>query len=346
MFSCPIIDDAENVTLAGPYLLFLGDISEPAFAKTAYGLRDWAPEKCVGEFRIGGTTSIGLPHLVPEEAVRRGARSLVIGVANVGGIIPESWIDALVEALRAGLDIVSGLHGRLSDVPRLVEAAQAGSRRLIDVRIPPAGLPIGNGRKRSGKRLLAIGTDCAVGKKYAALALTRAFCGKGIAANFCATGQTGIMIAGGGIPIDAVVSDFVAGAAERLSPDAAADHWHVIEGQGSLSHPAYAAVSLGLLHGSQPDVIVVCHEAGREHMLGTAGYRLPSIEETISLALTLGARTNPSIRCGGVALNTARFSPNEADRLIAVESDRLGLAVADPLRGGTAFDRLVDACLR
>lgn len=346
MFVRSNIRDAELMTLASPYLLFLGDISEPAFAKTAYGLSDWVPEKCVGEFRIGGTTSIGLPHLVPEEAVRRGAKSLVIGVANVGGVIPESWIDALVQALRAGLDIISGLHVRLSDMPRLVEAARVENKRLIDVRIPPAGLPIGNGRKRSGKRLLTIGTDCAVGKKYTALALTRAFRGKGVDASFCATGQTGIMIAGGGIPIDAVVSDFVAGAAEMLSPDTADDHWHVVEGQGSLLHPAYAAVSLGLLHGSQPDVIVVCHELGREYMLGTAGYIIPSIEDTISLALTLGARTNPAIRCVGVALNTARFSPDEAVRLIEQESGRLQLAVADPLRGGAAFDRLVDACLQ
>lgn len=338
--------DAKLMTLAGPYLLFLGDIIEPAFAKTAYGLRDWVPDKCVGEFRIGGTVSIGLPHLAPEDAVRKGAKSIVIGVANIGGVIPESWTDALVEALHAGLDIISGLHVRLSDVPRLVDAARIAKKRLIDVRVPPAGIPTGNGRKRTGMRLLTIGTDCAVGKKYAALAFTRAFRGKGVEASFCATGQTGIMIAGGGMPIDAVVSDFVAGAAEMLSPDTRGDHWHVVEGQGSLFHPAYAAVSLGLLHGSQPDVIVVCHEPGREHMLGTAGYMLPSVEDTIDLALTLGARTNPAIRCAGVALNTGRFSPGDAERLIAAESERLGLPVADPLRGGATFDSLVDACLQ
>src|SRR5690606_2848482 len=136
-------------------------------------------------------------------------------------------------------------------LPPLAAAAERNGRRLIDVRVPPAGIPTATGRKRSGKRLLTVGTDCALGKKYTALALARAFRARGLAADFRATGQTGILIAGGGIAIDAVVSDFAAGAAELLSPDAAPDHWDVIEGQGALTHPAYAAVSLALLHGSQ-----------------------------------------------------------------------------------------------
>ncbi len=153
------------------------------------------------------------------------------------------------------------------------------------------------------------------------------------------------MIAGGGVPMDAVVSDFEAGAAETVSPDAADDHWDLVEGQGSLFHPAYAAVSLGLLHGSQPDVIVVCHEPGREEILGSPGYRLPSIEETIDLNLRLGARTNPAIRCAGISYNTAHMAEDEAIALMAADSERLGLPVADPIRGGAAFDRLVDSCL-
>jgi uncharacterized NAD-dependent epimerase/dehydratase family protein len=146
--------------------------------------------------------------------------------------------------------------------------------------------------------------------------------------------------------MDAVVSDFEAGAAEVLSPDAAPDHWDVIEGQGSLFHPAYAAVSLGLLHGSQPDVIVVCHEPGRTHILGVDAYELPSIEETIDLNLRLGKRTNPHIRCSGVSLNTSRLSEIEAKQLLAAESKRLGLPVADPIRGGAEFEALIDNCLR
>jgi uncharacterized NAD-dependent epimerase/dehydratase family protein len=223
-------------------------------------------------------------------------------------------------------------------------AARCG-RKLLDVRRPPANIPIASGRKRSGKRLLTVGTDCALGKKYTALTLARALAARGIAADFRASGQTGILIAGSGIPIDAVVGDFAAGAAEMLSPDADADHWDVIEGQGSLFHPAYAGVSLALLHGSQPDVAVICHEAGRERVLGHPGYLLPSIEEAIDLTLRLGRRTNTRIRCGGVSLNTARLSSSAAERLLQEESERLGIAVADPIRGGSALERLVDECL-
>jgi len=204
---------------------------------------------------------------------------------------------------------------------------------------------VANGRRRTGKRLLTVGTDCALGKKYSALALTRAFKSRGIEADFRATGQTGILISGRGIPMDAVVSDFEAGAAELLSPDSPPQHWDVIEGQGSLFHPCYAAVSLGLLHGSQPDVLVVCHQAGRTHILGKPDYLLPSLEETIDLNLRLGSRTNPDIRCAGVSLNTSQLDAEAARELMAIHSQRLGLPVADPIRGGPEFERLVDACL-
>ncbi|MBC9032267.1 DUF1611 domain-containing protein [Sphingomonas sp. JC676] len=333
------------LALPQPYLLFLGDTTEPGFAKTAFGLRDWAGEKCVGEFACGATVTTGLPRLTPVEAVAKGARALVIGVANSGGMIPPSWRASLVEALEAGLDIVSGMHVRLADVPELNETATLLGRRLIDIRTPPAEIPIGTGRKRSGKRLLTVGTDCALGKKYTALALARGFAQKGVDVDFRATGQTGIMIAGGGMPMDAVISDFEAGAAEILSPDAAPDHWDVIEGQGSLAHPGFAAVSLGLLHGSQPDVIVVCHQPDRIDVLGTPGYKVPSVEEMIALTLMLGKRTNPAIACKGVSFNTANFGEIEALDLMARESERLGLPVADPMRGGAAFERLVDSCL-
>ncbi len=332
--------------LPQPYLLFLGDTTEASFAKTAFGLRDWAREKCVGELACSpDAITLGLPKLTPAEAKAQGARSMIIGVANYGGRILDGWIPSLLGALEAGLDLVAGIHSRLSDTPALVAAAQRYGRHLIDVRTPPPGIPAATGRKRSGKRLLAVGTDCALGKKYTALAIARAFKARGVSADFRATGQTGIMIAGSGMPMDAVVSDFEAGAAEILSPDAAADHWDVIEGQGSLFHPSYAAVSLGLLHGSQPDVIVVCHEPGRTHILGLQGYLLPSVEETIDLNLRLGRRTNPDIRCGGVSLNTSKLSDAEARRLFATESQRLGVPVADPMRGGAEFERLVDHCL-
>lgn len=340
------IQPGGGIDLPHPYLLFLGDTTVGAYAKTAFGLRDWAPERCIGEWSCGNATvTTGLPRLSPKQAYARGARGMVIGVANSGGVIAESWIPPLIEALESGLDIISGMHARLHDVRPLREAAEGLGRRLIDVRVPPRNIPIASGRKRSGKRLLTVGTDCALGKKYSALCIARALTQRGFEVDFRATGQTGILICGRGIPMDAVVADFEAGAAEMLSPDAASLHWDVIEGQGSLFHPAYAAVSLGLLHGSQPDIIVVCHEPGREWVLGHPEFPLPSIEETIDLNLRLGRRTNPAIRCAGVCLNTSGLEAHAARELLARESKRLGLPVADPIRGGAEFRQLVDACL-
>jgi uncharacterized NAD-dependent epimerase/dehydratase family protein len=268
-----------------------------------------------------------------------------VGVANFGGVIQENWLPTLLDALEAGLDIVCGMHARLHEVEPLRTAAARLGRRLIDVRVPPANIPVASGRKRTGKRLLTVGTDCALGKKYSALSIARAFGERGIPVDFRATGQTGILISGRGVPMDAVVCDFEAGAAEMLSPDAPTQHWDVIEGQGSIFHPSYASVSLGLLHGSQPDVLVVCHQAGREHILGHSDYPLPSIEDTIELNLRLGRRTNPAIRCAGVSLNTSKLEASAARELLASEAQRLGLPVADPIRGGTEFNQLVDACL-
>ena len=341
-----VATSALRLDLPSPYLLFLGDTTEPAYAKTAYGLRDWAAEKCVGEWACAAATiTTGLPRLSPAEARNRGARAMVIGVANIGGVIGASWMPLLLEALEAGLDLIGGLHTRLSDQADLRGAAARLGRRLIDIRVPPPNIPVGTGRKRSGKRLLTVGTDCALGKKYTALALAQGLVQRGVAADFRATGQTGILIAGGGMPMDAVVADFEAGAAELLSPDADVDHWDVIEGQGSLFHPSYAAVSLGLLHGSQPDVIVVCHEAGRKNVLGIPGYALPTLSQTIELNLTLGRRTNPAIRCAGVSINTSRLSADESEQYLQRVSDEIGLPAADPIRAGQRFERLIDSCL-
>lgn len=337
---------ADSLTLPQPYLLFLGDTVEAGYAKTAFGLADWAADRCVGEWSIAGcTVSTGLPRLSPTDAHAAGARSLVIGVANQGGVIGDAWVTVLVEAMEAGLAIVSGLHTKLTSVPALVEASRRTGQRLIDIRTPPPSIPIGTGRKRSGKRLLTVGTDCALGKKYTALALHRAFVERGIDADFRATGRTGIMIAGGGMPMDAVVSDFEAGAAEMLSPDAPDNHWDLIEGQGSIFNPAYAAVSMGLLHGSQPDVFVVCHDPMRKVILGMESFALPSVEEVIDLTIRLGSRTNPAIRCGGISLNTSAYDADAAEALMAAERDRLGLPVTDPIRGGASFAALVDSCL-
>ena len=269
----------------------------------------------------------------------------MIGVANVGGVIPRHWLPPLAEALEAGLDIIGGMHSRLADIPELKALADRLGRELIDIRRPPANLPVGTGRKRTGKRLLTVGTDCALGKKYAALSIANGLADRGIAADFRASGQTGILIAGRGMPMDAVISDFAAGAAELMSPDAAPDHWDVIEGQGSLFHPSYAGVSLALLHGSQPDVFVVCHQPGRKCIMGHEDFPIPSIEAVIEATVSMGRLTNPAIRCGGVAFNTAHLGSAEAEALMASESARLGLPVAAPLRRGPAFEALLDGCL-
>ncbi len=337
---------SDAAALPRPYLLFLGDCTEPSFAKTAFGLRDWASEHCVGELALpAATVTTELPRLSAAEAYEAGARSLVIGIANMGGRIADGWIGSLVEALGAGLDIISGMHTPLATVRELDEAARRHGRRLHDVRVPPRSIPIATGRRRTGKRLLTVGTDCALGKKYTALALTRAFRTRGVDADFRATGQTGILIAGGGIPIDAVVADFEAGAAEMLTPDADALHWDIIEGQGSLFHPSYAGVSLGLLHGSQPDVIVLCHQPGRTRVMGLEAFALPSIAEAIDLNLRLARRTNPAVRCGGISLNTARLDGAERHRALAEAAAATGLPAADPLRAGPELERLVQSCL-
>lgn len=332
-------------TLPAPYLLFLGDTIEPGFAKTAFGLRDWAPERCLGEWSLpSATVSTGLPRLSPAQAAAQGARALVIGVANPGGIIPASWMPELLAAIEAGLDIVAGMHVRLASLAPLAEAAARHGRALIDLRTPPADLAVATGLKRTGRRLLTVGTDCALGKKYTALAIARGLAARGLDATFRASGQTGIMIAGQGIAIDAVIADFAAGAAELLSPAAAPDHLDVIEGQGSLFHPAYAAVSLALLHGSQPDGFIVCHQPGRATVLGSPAFRVPPIAAVIAQTVMLGRLTNPAIRCVGISLNTAGMTAEDADRVIAETGAEHGLPAADPIRGGAAFDALLDAC--
>jgi D-glutamate N-acetyltransferase len=335
-----------NLSLPQPYLLFLGDTTCAQDAKTAFGLRDWAPERCIGEYALpASTVTTSLPRLTPAQAKAKGARSLVIGVAPAGGVIAPAWVPTLVEALEAGLDLVSGMHTRLEAVPQLQSAAARLGRSLINIRQPPTGLPVGTGRKRTGKRLLTVGTDCALGKKYTALSLTRELKKRGVDADFRATGQTGILIAGRGLPIDSVVADFVAGAAETLSPDAAVNHWDVVEGQGSVFHPSYASVSVGLLHGTQPDVIVMCHEVGRDWMLDVEHYPTPTVPEAIELTLALARRTNRQVRCAGVSLNTSMLDEAQARTVLADYSELLRLPVADPLRGGPELDRLVEACL-
>ncbi len=321
--------------LRKPYLLYLGAAQRPTDAKTACGLRDWCGEHVVGEWSLPeATVSVGVPRLSPREAARRGAGSLVIGVAPVGGRLPDEWLPDLEAAIAEGLDIVSGMHTRLTSFPVLVAAAERHAVRLHDVRHTDAAISAASGRKRRGLRVATVGTDCALGKKYTALALTRALQQLGAPATFRATGQTGIMIAGEGIAIDAVVADFIAGAAEMLSPDNADDHWDVIEGQGSLFHPAYAGVTLGLLHGSQPDAFVLCHDPSRQTIEYFPDFPIPPLDEAIRQYVVAGRVTNRAIRCAGVSINSSTLSDEVWASYAARVSHELGVPVCDPMRGG------------
>ena len=325
-----------------PYLLFLGDVSGGTYAKTATGIVHWRPESCSGVWRLNDGDLLGLPAQTPEEAVAAGARTLIIGVVNSGGVLPEDWIQALRRALEAGLDIANGLHTRLHSIPELADAARLLGRRMHEVRYPERVFPVGTGRRRSGNRLLTVGTDCCVGKMFTALTLERDLLARGAKATFRATGQTGIFIAGCGVPVDAVVSDFVSGAAEELSPDADVDHWDLIEGQGSLFHPSFAAVSLGLLHGSQPDAMVMCHVAGRTIVEG-AGTPIPTLNHCIAANETAVQVVRPGSKVIGISLNTASLSAEDAASQIAETEDALGLPVGDPVR--TGLGSIVDAIL-
>jgi len=334
-----------QVEIKSPYLLFLGDEPQASHAKTAVGIAHWRPDSCVAQLRLEGSgVDLGFPDMTPAEAAAAGARSMIWGVAGVGGLVPEHWIPSLFDAVAAGLDIVAGTHSSLGEIPGLAEAAAKAGVSLIDIRTPPSDLPVGTGIKRSGRRLLMAGTDCVVGKKYSALAVAKEMVDRGMQADFRATGQTGIMIAGGGMPIDAVVSDFVSGAAEVLTPANDDDHWDVIEGQGSLFHPGYAAVTLGLMHGSQPDAFVVCHAAGRTMIEAFPDYRAPTISQLIELTVAAGRVTSPDIRCVGISINTSGLSDDEREAYLAQVSAETGLPCVDPVATGVGplVDHIVE----
>ena len=318
-----------------PYLLFLGDAPDPLAAKVAQGIRDWRPDYALGQYRMEGCKAdLGLPDMGLAEARAAGAKTLVIGVANRGGVISPEWRHVLAQALMEGFDLASGLHNLLRDEPELVAVAEAEGRRLHDVRVPDRAYPIATGEKRSGLRCLAVGTDCSVGKMYTALAMDREMRERGMKASFRATGQTGILITGEGVPLDAVVADFMAGSVEWLTPDNDADHWDLIEGQGSLFHPSFSGVTLALIHGGQPDALILCHEPTRQHMRGLPGYGLPTLEQVRDLSLICARRVNSNAQVVGVSVNTAALGDAEAMEYLAKVEARLGLPTCDPFRQG------------
>ncbi|MCM2255701.1 MAG: DUF1611 domain-containing protein [Vicinamibacteria bacterium] len=327
--------------IAHPYLLFLGDAPDALAAKTARGVAQFRPEWCLGQWRLPDCKAdLGLPELDAAAAAALGARTMIVGVANAGGLLPEHWQGALIEALESGMDLASGLHAKLTDLPAVAAAAQRLGRQLHDVRHPRQDYPVGKGRLRSGKRLLTVGTDCSVGKMYTSLALEKELRARGVKADFRATGQTGILIAGCGVSVDAVVADFMSGAIEAITPDNEPDHWDLIEGQGSLFHASYAGVSLALLHGSAPDALVLCHEPKRRHMRGLPHYSLPGLKECAEANLAAARLTNRNVRLVGASLNTSNLEPAERLAALAEAEGELGVPAVDPLVTGAA--RIVD----
>lgn len=322
--------------IPGPYLLYLGHCADAMSIKTSRGLAEFRRDECVGEFRHDDCPlTLDLPRLTMVGGAEAGARTLVLGIAGAGGRLGSDLIEDAAIALTAGMNVAAGLHQRLRDEPALVALAQERGLQLFDVREPPADLVVGTGYERAGHRLLTVGTDCSVGKMYAALALTAGLRERGILADFRATGQTGILIAGEGVPVDAVVADFISGAIEQLAPARYDDGWDVIEGQGSLFHPSFAGVSLGLLHGAQPEAIVLCHRPGRDHMRGIPGRPLPDLGECLDRNLEAARLTSPDVRAAGICLNTSGMGRDDARRLCDQIADRLDLPTTDPVAIGT-----------
>jgi len=325
-----------------PYLLFLGDAPDALAAKVAQGIKDWRPENAVGQLRMDGCKAdLGIEDLALEEAYARGARTLVIGVANRGGVISDAWKTVLRDALESAFDLASGLHKLLRDEADLRELAAALGRELHDVRVPSIQYPIANGKRRSGKRVLAIGTDCSVGKMCTGLAVDRDMRARGLKSTFRPTGQTGILITGDGVPLDAVAADFMAGAVEWLTLPNDDDHWDIIEGQGSLFHASYSGVTTALVHGGQPDALILSHEPTRPHIRGLPDYALPSLEDVRDVGLRLAQVVNPQCKVVGVSINSQHMTDQASTDYCAEIEARIGLPTVDSFRHGAG--RLVDA---
>ncbi len=329
-----------------PYLLFLGDARDALAAKTAIGVHYWRPDDCVGQLRLDDCNAkLDLPELSISEAVERGAQTLLIGVANRGGVISDAWQNTLVKAIGNGMDIASGLHMQLNELDKVTQAAEKYSRQLHDVRHPKGPFPVGNGEPRPGQRLLTVGTDCSVGKMYTSLAIEKELKTHGIPVDFRATGQTGILIDGRGISVDGVISDFISGAIEQLCPANDAEHWDIVEGQGSLFHPSFAGVSLGLLHGAQPDLLVLCHEPTRTNMRGLPKQPLPTVSDCMAANIDAARLVSPNVKFIGMSINTSGLSNSDAEFFLKQSEDDLQLPCVDPVRTGVVaiVDKMLDA---
>ncbi|HUR94347.1 MAG TPA: DUF1611 domain-containing protein [Gemmatimonadales bacterium] len=329
---------------------------EPMTSKTANSVIRFRPERTVGVLdrqKAGRTVQdvLGFGGALPvvgsmREGLALGPTAILIGIAPQGGRMPAEWRAWLAEALDHGCDLWSGLHTFLGDDPLLADLARTRGRKIFDLRKPPADLPIASGLAKTVDPLivLTVGTDCNVGKMTAQLKLTDRLNERGVRTRFVATGQTGIMIEGWGIAVDAVVADFIAGAAERLVLEGAKDADVVlVEGQGSLNHPGYSGVTLGLLHGSCPDALILCHQSTREYIgdyRQAAWLRIPPLTEYIRLYETVGSAVHPT-KVIGISLNTYDMSDEDALRACEAAARETGLPATDPVRFDPA--PLVDA---
>jgi len=334
--------------MTAPRFLILADGDfGPMTSKTANSVIRYLPERTVGVLDrcLAGKTAqdvLGFGGGIPvvgsmREGLALRPSAVLVGIAPLGGRLPDEWRTWLAEALDGGCDLWSGLHTFLGDDPLLAAKAKAGGKRIYDLRRPPADLPVASGAAKTVEPyvVLTVGTDCNVGKMTAQLQLARELNAGGLRTRFVPTGQTGIMIEGWGIAVDAVIADFVAGAAERLVLQGAEDADVVlVEGQGSINHPGYSAVTLGLLHGSCPDALILCHQSSREYIgdyREAAWLRIPPLSEYIRLYESIGSAVHPT-RVIGVSLNTYDMTDETARQACETATRETGLPATDPVR--------------
>jgi uncharacterized NAD-dependent epimerase/dehydratase family protein len=330
-------------------ILAEGFSADPHYGKTARGVIDYGLHQVVAllDSTRAGEMHRDIPIVASvNDALRFDPTTALVGVATPGGRFPPAWRELLRNAISEGLDIENGLHQFLGEDDEISELARRHGVELRDLRKPPPGLsvPTGENLRVAARIVLTVGSDCAIGKKTVAVELDREARSRGLPSQFVPTGQTGILIAGWGIAVDAVVSDFLAGAAEWLVVEGARRGGELlfVEGQGSLVHPAYSGVTMGLIHGSAPHAFVLCHLAGATEVEGFPGHPLPSLPELVELheRASLPARR---ARVLAIALNTRDLAENAARAAIAATEAETGLPADDPVRFGAA--RLLDACL-
>jgi uncharacterized NAD-dependent epimerase/dehydratase family protein len=332
------------------YLILAENFSgDPHYGKTARGIVHYGltPAVALLDSTRAGEVQDGVPIVATvEEALPLGPTTAVVGVATAGGRFPPKWRDLLKTSIRNGLDVENGLHQFIADDPELSDLAACHGVELRDLRRPPDGLnvPSGENLRVAARIVLTVGSDCAIGKMTVALELDRAARQRGLASVFVPTGQTGMAIAGWGIAVDAVVADFIAGAAERLVVEGAARGGDLlfVEGQGSITHPAYSGVTLGLVHGSAPHAFVLCHQAGSTQHEGFAGHPLTPLPELVELHERLALRARPA-RVAAIALNTRGLDEDAARAAVISARAETGLVADDPVRFGP--ERLLDAVL-